>query len=325
MFTADRSGDVREWDTNGHPVGKRLRLSDGPITAMSVSSAGTRVAVARGDGKAQVFDLPSGRPVTARLDTGSGHSGVALSPDGRRLIASQTVSQTAAECGECFMLYDLAIVPLKGHPLRPPRLNSGERGVANVAAFNASGTRFATATRNGWVDLWDTATGEHLWTAGFPRGIRSLAFSPDDTRLAVGANTGLLVVLKASNGATLQQLRGHRGEIGGIAFSPDGKLLASESSQDHTLRIWRLDLGLTMGRPAWLGVDGVASLGWTDNGRKVAAPHFFAGAMLFDIDAGRLDTAACGLARRNLTSDEWRQYFGTKAYRRTCPSYPSGT
>jgi len=29
--------------------------------------------------------------------------------------------------------------------------------------------------------------------------------------------------------------------------------------------------------------------------------------------------AACNEAARNLTQDEWRQYVGSDAYRRTCP------
>ncbi len=320
VFTADRAGSVREWDATGRSVGRALSL-DAPITALSVSSSGARVAVARGDGKAQVFEVPSGRPVTPLLEVSTRSAGVAISPDGARLVTSQTDNS----CDACFILYDLSQVPLKGRALRPPGMRSGERSAANTATFDASGTQFVTGTRNGWVDTWDTATGQHLWSAGLPRGIRSLAYTPNGTRIAVGANTGLLVVLDAKTGKTLQQLRGHRGEIGGVAFSPDGTLLASESSQDHTLRIWRLDLGLTFGRPAWLGVDGVASLGWTDGGRKVAAPHFLTGAMFFDIDADRLNRAACGLVRRNLTLGEWRQYFGAKPYRRTCPSYAPGT
>jgi WD40 repeat protein len=113
-------------------------------------------------------------------------------------------------------------------------------------------------------------------------------------------------------------LQGHRGPVVGVAFSPDGRLLASNSSQDHQLRIWRLDLGLTVGGPVWLGVDGAVSLGWTDGGRKVAVAHLLAGMVLLDIDPARMSAAACALSRRNLTTVEWAQYFGAKPYGRTC-------
>ncbi len=284
VFTADRSGRVREWDATGQAVGRSLQLADAPLTGLSVSASGTKAAVARSDGKAQVFDLPSGHPLTPLLTVGSSEIGVALSPDGNGLVTSQT----DRDCDACFKLYNLSDPTLNGRPLRPPGMREGERAAGITAAFDASGARFATGTRNGWVDVWDTKTGGHLWSTGLPRGIRSIAYSPDGTRLAVGANSGLLVLLDGSTGQRVQQLRGHRGPISTIAFSPDGRLLASESSQDYTLRIWRLDLGLTVGRPAWVGVDGVASLGWTDGGRKVASPHRLTGAMFFDIDSGRL-------------------------------------
>ncbi len=314
VFTGDRGGSVREWDTAGNAVGDALNVG-APITTLSVSRNGKRVAVARGDGKVQVFELPSGRTVTPLLEVSTRSAHVAISPDGTRLVTSQTDNT----CDACFTLYDLSQRPLKGRSLRPPGMRNGERSAANAAAFSSSGSHFVTGTRNGWVDAWDASTAAHLWSTGVARGVRSLAYSPDDTRIALGANAGLLLVIDARTGTLLQHLKGHRGEIGGLAFSPDGTLLASESSQDHTLRIWRLDLGLTVGRPAWLGVDGVASLGWTDGGRKVAAPHFLTGAMFFDIDADRLSRAACELVRRNLTTEEWRQYFGAKPYVQTCP------
>ncbi len=320
VFTADRAGMVREWDANGRPVGRGVSLKV-PLTALSVSSSGTRAAVARDDGTVQVFELPSGRPVTPSLAVSAKPAGVAISPDGEHLLTSRT----DGKCDACFTLFDLSQATLNRRAFRPPGLRPGQRTPATSAVFDASGRRFVTGTTDGWVDGWDTTTGTHLWSVGLPRGIRSLAFSPDGTRIAVGANSGLLEVLDATTGKRLQQLRGHRGPIAGVAFSPDNTLLASESTQDHTLRIWRLDLGLTVGRPAWLGVDGLASLGWTDNGRKVAAPHFRTGAMLFDIDPDRLRREACGLVRRNLTRNEWRQYFGSKSYRPTCPSYPQGT
>ncbi len=317
LFTADRAGFVRLWDAQGMGLGEGMQLSSAPIVGLSLSRSGSRAAVARSDNKAQVFELPSGRPVTPLLDLSSRGATIALSPGGDSLV----LSHADQDCDSCFAQYDLSKTPVTARLLRP----RPELSVAIAAAFDPTGEQFTTGSRNGWVDGWSTKTGAHLWSAGFPRGVRSLAYSPDGTRLAVGANSGLLIVLDAKTGKRLQQLRGHRGPIVGVAFSPDGRLLASQSSQDHTLRIWRLDLGLTVGRPAWLGFDGIASVGWTDAGRKVAAPHSLTGVMLFDIDPKRMSAAACGLARRNFSREEWRQYFGTKPYRSTCSAYPAGS
>lgn len=34
--------------------------------------------------------------------------------------------------------------------------------------------------------------------------------------------------------------------------------------------------------------------------------------------------AACRIANRNLTQQEWRQYFGDLPYHKTCPALPTG-
>lgn len=325
VFTGDRAGNLRQWDALGRPHGLVVHVSDAPIVSVSISSNGDRVAVGMGDGKAQLLELPSGRPLSPRLDVGRADAVVALSPNGQRLA---TVNSDH-DCSSCVVLYDLTGTtavrpPRPGRELTSPSLTGGLRSPATSAVFDPTGTRLATGIRLGWVDVWNTESGAHLWASGLPRGVRSLAYSPDGRRLAVGANAGLLAVLDGQTGARVQQLQGHRGPVVGVAFSPDSRLLASNSSQDHSLRIWRLDLGLTVGRPAWLGVDGVVSLGWTDHGRKVATAHLRTGVMLFDIDPGRMGDAACSLARRNLSGDEWRQYFGSRPYRRTCPAYPVG-
>ena len=47
------------------------------------------------------------------------------------------------------------------------------------------------------------------------------------------------------------------------------------------------------------------------------------GIVVWDLDPARWSEAACELASRNLTHDEWDTYIGDLApYRETCPSLP---
>jgi hypothetical protein len=47
--------------------------------------------------------------------------------------------------------------------------------------------------------------------------------------------------------------------------------------------------------------------------------------MLWDLDADHWEAAACKVAGRNLTQDEWQRYFPNAGhYRVTCPGYPAG-
>ena len=67
---------------------------------------------------------------------------------------------------------------------------------------------------------------------------RSVAFYRDILGLPVSE----LIVWDANTGRELNSLQGHKAEISGIAFSPDGKRLVS-SSRDYTIRVWDIQTG----------------------------------------------------------------------------------
>jgi WD40 repeat protein/tetratricopeptide (TPR) repeat protein len=75
---------------------------------------------------------------------------------------------------------------------------------------------------------------------------KTLAMSPDRTRLAAGFGDGRAALIDFVTGAIVARLEGHSGAVDAVAFSPDGETLATASA-DTSVRLWSGKDGASLG------------------------------------------------------------------------------
>jgi WD40 repeat protein len=159
----------------------------------------------------------------------------------------------------------LAINSINVSQTRDLKMRHGRTSVYSVRNL-PDGKRFVSASYDGTVIMWDVRSGKRVWKLDLDAGSKSkdsytisnilgMDLAPNGNVVAIsyhqshvvqgtieGKDEFRIALLDSSTGQVIKILIGHSGLIGGLAFSPDGELLLSESG-DSTARLWNVKAG----------------------------------------------------------------------------------
>jgi WD40 repeat protein len=172
IFGAD-DNTVRLWDVASTSNIAVLRGHDGPVTSVTFSPNGTRVASASSDGTVRLWDVASGRETMELRGHSDAVTSVAFNPT-MPVLASGSSDET-------IRLWDVASGTTLT-TLRQPRSPIGS------VAFSPDGRLLAAACQDRRVRLYDAASGSEIAALrGHETVVTSVAFSPVDPILASGS------------------------------------------------------------------------------------------------------------------------------------------
>jgi WD40 repeat protein/class 3 adenylate cyclase len=269
-----------------HPERLSVEVSGGAISAIAFSRDGGQIATSSGGPFAQVDGVPKvvlwDRRTGQRRLTLRGTErliwGLAFSPDGTRLAlggASPQVEVRDAKTG--------GILWAKREPRLPQATSVGFSpdgrslavGFGEYSAFGAHP-----------VKIHDVATGHERFAFPGPKGgVNDLAFHPDGRRLAV-AGSEIVEIWDVVGRIKLHELRGHSNWVYGVAFSPDGKWLAT-GAWDRTIKLWDAATGAE--RSTLFVHNGfVLDLAFSPDSRTLASTSEDRRVRLWEIPSGRL-------------------------------------
>ena len=250
LVSADEAGEILLWDLDRSRAFETIQPSPDPIHAVSVSPDGRLALAHAAMANARLVDLETGDNHHVPTATVWAHGPMSGFLHG----------------GEYFVLGDYTSSMEIWHTATRTRVlrEGGERFDWWVVATEGRGDRVARCLKDGGVEIFAVAADTSADPDAAPprvetrtiarcppqgSAVRAMTFSPDGDSLAVGYESGGVVLWDSGNGQLLRAWSAG-GPVTALAFSPDGASLVAGSG-DGRVDLWSAETGAPVGAGRW--------------------------------------------------------------------------
>ena len=247
-------GAVRVWEVGSGRQAAFMPI-EGPVWVCAWSPDGKKLAVGDHAGTVRVYDSGTWRQSGTLTGSRDMIRFVAWSPDAAAIATGDSNGSLS--------VWDVATSRLRfTKPVQGGRIDA--------VAWAHDGTVLASGSADDTIALVNAASGAVIKRLqGHVSDVASLAFSPDDERLASSSleEPYLIVWDKAGN---RRDVAGHQRQVERVAWSADGRFLASTAT-DNVVHIWEAK-GLESVRRVNLRgqFNSGTSLAWSADGTRLA-------------------------------------------------------
>ncbi len=299
LASGSDDGTIQLWDTDtGHLKTTLTHTTDSNGVALVVFTPDgqTLVSADYADDMIRFWDVATGAHLKTIKSSPDTPNHIVFSPDGSTLVYAG---------GDGTMrFWDVATTT-------PIRTLTGYPDLFRDMVYSPDGSKFVAVSAGPIIQIWETHTSKlkKTYFVDSNRRIDYIAYSPDGVTLAYGGVANAYYAVGLMNTETGEHgpvFTGHKDSISSVAFSPDGKILAS-GDESGTINILNAATGESLKELTWK--KDVRTLVFLPDRQTLVSTHDTgrdAGIRIWDISTGDVIKTFAGYAIA--FSPDWEKF-----------------
>lgn len=289
FVTAKNDSTLKLWDTQSGALFHTLKGHSSWVTSVEFSSDNKQIVSVGRAKDIKIWDLKTAKDILT-INTNKHRVENADFNSDNSLIAS---------VGGCYNCENFALWDGKtGEKIKTP-ISTIE---ANKIVDFSSDNKYVMTTSYNSIVIWDYKNGKEVQKFN-----ANLACLSDDGKYIAlfHAKEKKFEICETASGAVIKQFSGHTAKIKEMAFSPDGKYIATgggfhDNYVDYKIRIWSIEEGKTV-KILDGHEDYIESLDYSKDGKHLISAGNKGIVRYWDVETGKLIASFIGIQY----SDEW--------------------